>query len=105
MISFTPQSARGIAAIKAQTAPATIAATTISGRRTSAEAVEKVSAAQVAPIAPTWNCPSAPMFQSRIRRQTATARPVSASGIAFSAVCVSANLEPNAPRRSEESPS
>ena len=68
MISFTPESARGTAASSAQSAPATIDATIISGRRAPARpASENVSATHVAPIAPAWNWPSAPMFQSRIR--------------------------------------
>jgi hypothetical protein len=100
MISFTPQSARGIAARSAHTAPATIPAAIIVGRSAPAPHVENVNAAHDAPIAPAWNCPSAPMFHRRIRKGIATARPQRASGTAFRSDCVSANSEPNAPRRS-----
>jgi hypothetical protein len=40
--------------------------------------------------APAMSCPSAPMFQNRARKATATARPVKIIGAAFTSVSVTA---------------
>ena len=47
-------------------------------------------ATPLAKIAPTMNCPSAPMFQTLERKHTARPSAISSSGVAFTASSVSA---------------
>jgi hypothetical protein len=66
--------------------PATITAATIQ-RPVSLSAS---MATPLAAIAPTMNWPSAPMFQTFERKQTARPRPIRISGVALTASSVSA---------------
>ena len=50
-----------------------------------------------AAIAPRYNCPSAPMFQSLARKANAAAKPVNIKGVALVSISEKANLDPNTP--------
>ena len=53
----------------------------------------------LAPQAPSRNCPSAPMFHSRIRNASEQARPVRISGVALTSVSEMTPTLPNAAPR------
>ena len=54
------------------------------------------STTALAPHAPRKNCPSAPMFQSFMRKASAQARPTRISGVAFTMVSLNTPRLPNA---------
>ena len=72
MISFMAKRRRKKAGMKAQAAPASTAPTAMPGIMIQAGAWGKSRTMPVAPMAPMMYWPSAPMFQIRIRKHTAT---------------------------------
>ncbi len=84
---------------KAQAPPARAPATIIAGIRTIAGVPAGrmgMSTTAPAPHAPRRNCPSAPMFQSRIRKARAHASPVRIKGVALTSVSEMTPISPNA---------
>ena len=101
-----------------QTPPAMAPATIIAGITTIGVPAGRIGARTIAlaPQAPSRNWPSAPMFQRRIRKASAHARPVRMSGVAATSVRqdahvaeggiedVQVRLAPDRPRRRRGSP-
>ena len=83
MISLSPISARGTAAIAAHTAPAAQPDRIIAGSSSGPGSEAAKSPTPVAAVAPTMSWPSPPMFQSPTRSAVATASPVSTRGQAL----------------------
>ena len=83
--------------MKPQAPPASAPASIIAGITTIAGVPAGRSGARttaLAPQAPSRNWPSAPMFQSRIRKASEQARPVRISGVALTRV---SEMTPDAP--------
>ena len=79
--SCEPNRALSAPGIAPHTAPAPIAAIIAIGIRTNPGNFVKVIPTQAAANAPTYNCPSAPMFNNPHLNASATARPVKISGV------------------------
>ena len=88
--------------MRPHSAPAAAPASIITGMTTIAgvpAGSSGKSTTALAPQAPSRNCPSAPMFQSRIRKAIEQARPVRMSGVAFTRVSLITPTLPNAASR------
>src|SRR5688572_23041203 len=99
MISLTPRRALRMPGMKAQAAPATAPAIIIAGITTMAGGPAGrigASTMALAPQAPSRNCPSAPILQSRILKARAHASPVRIRGVALTSVSDRTPMSPNA---------
>ncbi len=84
--------------MKPHSAPAAMPARIISGMATQRDVWAEISGSSttaLAPHAPMKNCPSAPMFHSRMRNASVHARPTRISGVAFTSVSEKTSIPPN----------
>ncbi len=102
MISLTPKRALRIPGIRPHAAPPRKPATSMTGRTTNPGVPAGRSGARTTALAaqaPRSSWPSAPMFQSRIRKARAQARPVRMSGVDLTSVSeMTPTLPMDAPR-------
>ncbi|KAF5033519.1 hypothetical protein DSECCO2_605850 [anaerobic digester metagenome] len=97
MISFMPKRRRSTAGTAAHNPPAMAAHRNITGIMAHMGRPGKASTAHVAPTAPRANCPSAPMFHTCMRNDTATPSEHKKMGMDFSSVSSSAKGPPKPP--------
>ena len=98
--SSTPNRNRRTTGTRIQAAPATTPAASVAIKPTGAGHDPVANATAVAAIAPTANCPSAPMLSAPARNEMARPRPIAISGMARTIVAeLIAYQEPNAPRQ------